>query len=260
MVYLILINDFRDKKGWLEWSLIVGTTLGAIWGIVFWKLFWHKSRFEIISLGAPNRTATFLSIVFLFVIAKIIWDERISPWSRKFLFFSALILGISLILGASRGAFVGLGASFLVLSFLKPDKKMVAVFLLLIGSIGIGAFFYKDLGQKFLNPQNLYSRFQDWQEAFQAFKTSPIIGGAARICYADPDNLYISILAKMGLLGFIGLVMVIIGCIQILLKSERSYYKYAGIAILTSILTNGIFETTFTHESALAFIIISALM
>jgi hypothetical protein len=145
--YLILINDFRDKRSWIEWSLIIGTTLGALWGIFVWKLMWHKHALQILSLGHFNHTAIFLGLVLILCICKLLWDE-LDLKTRIFLFLSSFIIATALVLTTSRGTFVGFGAACIFLLFIIKDKKLVlpilGFFLILLLFSGLN----KDLQRK----------------------------------------------------------------------------------------------------------------
>ncbi len=274
-VYLILINDFRDKRGWLEWSLIIGATIGVVWGIVFWKLLWHKHQFQILSLGHFNHTAIFLALVLVLTLCKLIWDKNLGRSYFVLLAISAALIMVGLVLTTSRGSLVGFASACMFLSLYRMNKKIIVITMCILIIGGATAFFSKDLQRKGLTTTSLYSRFHIWEAGLRAFKDFPVFGVGLNcfkkinINYYDghkqdwaphAHNLYINTLTQMGLVGFIGLLAMIIGFMQTFLRAENSYYKYAGIASLVLVLTNGIFNTTLHHEHALAFVIISALM
>lgn len=276
MFYLILINDFRDKKGWLEWSLIAGTVIGVGWGIVFWKLLWHKHQFQILSLGHFNHTAIFLALVLILSLCKLIWDKNLKKPQFIFWAIGSTLIMMGLVLTTSRGSLLGFASACMFLSFYRMNKKMMAVMMCIFIIGGITALiFSKDLQSKGLSTTSLHSRFHIWQAGLKAFKEHPVFGVGLN-CFKKIDinyygenkqdwaphahNLYINTLAQMGLIGFIGLLAMFIGFFQTFFRAKESYYKYAAIASLILVLTNGIFNTTLHHEHALAFMVISALM
>ncbi len=272
--YLILINDFRDKRSWIEWSLIIGTTLGALWGIFVWKLMWHKHALQILSLGHFNHTAIFLGLVLILCICKLIWDNlSVKVWF--FLCFSSFIIATALLLTTSRETFVGFGAACIFLLFSTKDKRLVLPTLGFIFLLLSVSFFYKDLQTKGFSTESLKSRFHIWAAGLRTFKDHPLVGVGLN-CFKKIDikyygkypndwaphahNLYVNTLAQMGIIGFLGLLAVFFGFIKTALTRAKSYLKLAAVASLILVLVNGIFNTTLHHEHALAFVIISALM
>ncbi|MCD6319978.1 MAG: hypothetical protein J7M03_04785, partial [Candidatus Desulfofervidaceae bacterium] len=135
MVYLILINDFRDKKGWLEWSLIIGAIIGVVWGIVFWKLLWHEHQFQILSLGQFNHTAIFLALVLILSLCKLIWDKNLKKSHFVLLAIGTVLIMVGLVLTTSRASLAGFASACMFLSLYQMNKKMIAttICILIIG-------------------------------------------------------------------------------------------------------------------------------
>lgn len=255
-LYLYLINEIKSEKhiNLIEKFILLGLLAGLVWGIFVWKLYWNKPRLEILSIGAPNSTGTFLGLSTIFLLISLI-SSKINKSSKKILFFYFVIgflLIIGLILNGSRGMYFGLLLSSLFLSFyfFIKLKKSVPFFILIviIITILIGAIFYPELNSRFLDLSSLYERFINWDKAFQCFINDPLVGGGSKLCYNDPDNLFLAILAKTGILGFLGFVILL----YFYLKQFRK--NVFLLVFLIFILSNGIFETSLKHENAIAFV------
>ncbi len=258
-VYFVLINEFKaeQKLRWIKIFFLLSILLGLLWGIFVWKLAWNKPRVEIHSIGAPNATGTYLGICLLYITGilslryKKLYEENIKTSAFYVAIFILLI--ISIVLNGSRGMYFGLLSSlaFLgILSFIKQKKVTFLIFFVIILiSLTVGGLFYPELSSRILDPSSMKDRLSNWENSFNCFLINPLTGGGGSTCYLDPDNLFLTILSRTGIIGLMSFLYLIY-CFW----KQFSTNRYL-LALLIFILTNGIFETSLKHEPAIAFII-----
>lgn len=259
VIYIILINEFNSEKEIkiLKFSFLLGLLFALFWAIIFWKIAWDKPRLEIHSIGAPNATGTYLGICLLYIIGilslryKKLYEENIKIFALYVAIFILLI--ISIVLNGSRGMYFGVLSSlaFLgILSFIKQKKVTFLIFFVIILiSLTVGGLFYPELSSRVLDPSSMKDRLLNWENRFNCFLINPITGGGGMSCYFDPDNLFLTILSRTGVIGLISFLFLIY-CFWKQFRTNRYL-----LALLIFILSNGIFETSLKHEPAIAFII-----
>ena len=274
LVYIILINEFQNRKILIEYCLIISTTLAVIWGLIFWKIIWHKPHLEILSLGHFNHTSIFLGLVIVFTFCKILWDN-LTKRNLIFLYICFVLLTIGLIFTTSRASILGLVSSLLFLLVYNRNKKVVFLFFIFLVISCFSFLLSKDFQRKALNCGSVISRIHIWEAGLKAFRDHPILGVGLR-CFGKIDdkyygkyvrvrvdhahNLFINHLTQMGILGFMALLILIFCAFLTFQKSCHNYRKIAAYASLIFILINGIFNTTLRWEHAIAFMIIAALV
>ncbi len=274
LIYLIFINEFQNKKNLIEWSLIISTSIGAIWCLIFWKIIYHKPYFEILSLGHFNHTAIFLGLVIAFTFCKIIWGHN-SMKSLIVLYICFILLNICLIFTTSRASILGIISSILFLVAYKKSKRALFLSFIFFIISFIIFFLSKDLQHKALNSNSLISRIHIWKAGLKAFKDHPIYGVGLR-CFGKIDskyygkyiknrvdhahNLFINHLAEMGTLGFIALLSLLFSAFLTFRNSHNNYRKFAAYSALIFVIINGFFNTTLRWEHAIAFVIIASLV
>jgi len=143
-------------------------------------------------------------------------------WEKITIFFSLGVTCVALILAASRGGFLGLGAGLLYLMFrlskgLRPAALVLLVFVPILFAIPNTAL------QRVVNPGHseelaVQARETTWKAGIKMFVAHPIAGiglGTFKdrvLDYEDPDrepvqtlahNTSIEIAAELGLLGFL---------------------------------------------------------
>ncbi|MGB9934143.1 MULTISPECIES: O-antigen ligase family protein [Thermodesulfovibrio] len=257
-----MINEFKSGycHNLIKKSFFISLLIGLSWGIFIWKLYLAKPRLEIHSIGAPNSTGTFLGISLIFLIChllqkkyQILKSQILKNKELIFYFFILFLLIVAIILNGSRGMYIGLIASlsFLFIRFGKVNKNYLFLFFFVSLLLIIGILVYPELRVRILDPYSMYERFDNWYRNLQCFKINPITGAGDYNCYLDPDNLFITILSKTGIVGLISFFIMVYFYLK-----QFNYNKFI-IAFLIFILTNGIFETTFKHEAAITFIIVS---
>ncbi|WP_068861516.1 O-antigen ligase, partial [Thermodesulfovibrio sp. N1] len=245
-LYLILINDFKSNNqvAMIKKFFLFSLVLGLIWGIFVWKISWGNPRLEIKSVGAPNATGTYLGIYTLFILFIIYLKSRDLVHKHKgwfsFYLIIIMLLLIALILNGSRGAYVGIFAGILYLILINPSKRwffLISFFILSL-IILIGGTFYNELSSRILDTFSTMERFKNWEKNLNCFLINPIFGGSSKICYEDPDNLFIAFLSRAGIIGLLSFLTFIYYFLKQFLEN-----KFA-VSMLLFLLTNGIFETT----------------
>ncbi len=275
LVYIIFVNEFQDKKSFIEWNLILSTTLAVIYGLIFWKIIWHKSYFEILSLGHFNHTAIFLGLIIVFTFCKISSYEFSKRYSFLLLCICLLVLTVGLIFTTSRASILGVISSILFLLAYKRNSKVCLLFLGFIITSLIFFTLSKDLQHKALNSGSLISRIHIWKAGLKAFKDHPVFGIGLK-CFGKIDgkyygkyvqervdhahNIFINHLTQMGILGFFALLSLLFSAFLTFKNSHNNYKKAAAYAALIFIIVNGLFNTTLRWEHAIAFMIISSLV
>ncbi len=153
------------------------------------------------SLGNPAYIGTYTIFVLFYVgylLASGDWRSRIwQRWNLPFLIFLSLYFFVFLTLSQTRGGFLGLGVSVIVvllyLAFFLPSKKWRrialggALGLALLGSLGVYYRQYINLapwcaegGNRILDVSfsgaTIGTRFVLWQQSIEAWKERPILG------------------------------------------------------------------------------------
>lgn len=258
-IYFVLINEFKSEHqiNWIKKFFLLSLLLGLLWGLFIWKIAWNKPRLEINSIGAPNATGTYLGICLLYVIgifalsAEKLYKQKLKPF--LFYVFLLILLIISLILNGSRGMYVGLLSSlaFLGVFFFVKQRKInfLIFFAIILISLSLGGLFYPELSIRIFDTFSMKDRLLNWERSFNCFLINPITGGGGRSCYFDPDNLFLAILSRAGILGLMSFLYLIYCFLK-----QFNTNKYI-LALLIFMLVNGIFETSLKHEPAITFII-----
>jgi len=273
IIYFILIADLTHKKNQIEWTLILSTTIGALWGILVWKILWHRPYLQILSLGHFNHTSIYLAIILILTFCKALWEESDYKW---LLLICCFIMSIALVLTTSRGSLVGFGTAILGITFLKKyDKKIIVGILILLFILSTTMTIDKDFRRKGFNLSSLKTRFWIWKAGMESFRAH-FWCGLGLNCFKKIDfakykipkkawqphahNLYINTLAQTGIIGFWGLLSLFTGFLLTWKDAKEGYRKYAALGTFIIVIINGIFNTTLHHEHAIAFMLVSGLI
>ena len=200
---------------------------------------------------------------------------------NKILFFIYSLSFITLLLTFSRGAYLSIIITFLVLSvllwqFLK-QKKIALLFglsllILIIPVTPISDRFYSSFD---LDEGSNVGRLDMWQQASQSglgnFWTGVGLGNYSlkvnsALDYRNPvtaHNLYLDTFSEMGVFTLIVLLILILGTIYYLFKlvkdsgdNDKKYLAVALIGSLVYFLTHSFFETAIYQPSVLGLLMI----
>lgn len=195
------------------------------------------------TLGSPNHFAALMLMLFLPCILGVFW-QTFSARTRLYSFIGTCMFGLGLVLASSRGAFVSLVFTLLVLPFFVTrsySKRWIALatilLMLFIGYWGLysNMTLFKTRADYSFDAHSFGSRRIMWAGAWEIFKEHKLWGsGAASYNEAFEDfrpphfnlnpeyahNEALNILSDYGLVGFLFLF----GCVAwVLLKGFRSW-------------------------------------
>jgi len=222
----------------------------------------------------PHMFSFYLGLTLPFVV--IFFRDKIS----KLLISSYFVIFIALCLTFTRGAYLAVIVTFLVLSillwwFLKQKRLALLFILSLLILIIPGTPISDRLYSSFdLDEGSNMGRLEMWQQAGQVglgnFWTGVGLGNYSlevnsALDYRNPvtaHNLYLDIFSEMGIITLIVLLTLILGTIYYLFKlirSEEDNKKYLAVALIGSLvyfLTHSFFETAIYQPSILALLMI----
>lgn len=270
------INEEKKIKT-LLWGIYITTTLAALIGI-FNSITTHKPL-EIHSLGNQNYTAMFFMIILTSMISTILFSDKETPSRRFILIIFSIITLLASAMTLMRASFLGLLAFFLLLNLKKPSR---AILISVIGFVFLTILvLYSDraMWQKLFSLQSMISRLDIWSEASSIFLENPLTGVGLNhfnfrfppdhpiepnnIVY-DAHSLYFQTASQMGLFGILSLIIIFFGFIKgwRVLQGSAGFSKalrYSSLGAFLVIAITGLFDTTFHHEHAMAFSLISGL-
>ncbi len=245
LVYGITVTVFTEAKtrliflGFLLLGALVQVGIGAIQfrdGANFMLIpFLQRADYGRRASGfyvCPNHLAGLLEVIGIFGISAVCWS-RIPVWLKLFVGYASGICYAGAILTGSRGGYLSIAASFLVLATLSllvlrgaggslPWK--VAAFALLFAFVAAGVTFFSVRKSNFLTDRagNIADvsnvRFDLWHAAIEQWKLAPVLGtGGATYRYygrkfrtpamqMDPvevHNDYLQLLCEYGAVGAI---------------------------------------------------------
>jgi len=222
----------------------------------------------------PHMLSFYLGLVLPIFVACFWFKKEKLFWTGFVLLFLALCLTFS------RGGYLGLIGSFLVLSsgsyFYLKEKKLafVLLFCLLIfimPGTWVSERFYSIFN---LSEGSNLGRLEMWQKAWLLFKERPFFGVGlgnyalylvSDIGYRNPitaHNLYLEILSETGVFGlliwlvlFFGLIKNLFSCLS-LKKKEEKLLPLGLISSFAYFLIHSFFEISFYHPVILSLLMI----
>ena len=194
---------------------------------------------------------------------------------RSIFLASIVLIIIILFFTKSFGAWLGIIAAIcfgVVFYLYKGGRKKFALTilylaLLIIVFLGYSALIYKE--------SSFDARLIIWQEAWQIFKTNPILGigpgtlGNYFLPYPEwgvsqPHNIFLAFLLQAGVIGFIGFIWLLIWFFRTGIKwftVYNSWFIVILMSIMVYILVHGLIDTTYwKNDLAVMFWTIIALI
>lgn len=258
--------------------LFVSSTLAALLGI--FQSIETSKPLEIHALGNQNYTAMFFTIVLTSIVSTILFSNKETPFQRSILIVSLIIILLASAMTLMRASFLGLFAFFVLLLILrKPSRSLFIIILSFICLTFIVLYLDRAMWQKLFSLKSMISRLDIWEEAIRLFIANPIFGvGLNHFSFkfpsdhpVEPNNivydahsLYFQTASQLGLIGLLSLAVIFIGFIMAWRSIEDStsfgkVLRYASLGAFLIIAITGLFDTTFHHEHAIAFSLISGL-
>jgi hypothetical protein len=262
--FLFLINiDFDDRRAILiEKSLKLSFVIFAILVIIYFRHFFSQNIgriSRIIKKGDENYISP-LSIssmgsygILLFILEIIKSRNKKIVW-LLYRISLILICLVPFFLGSSRGAFISLFITSIVILFTNEagnKSKNIVLFSILI-FIGFYITFF--VGSNILDRMgsiiddidsgnNSAIRLKIWEVSFHQFLSYPIFGNSLESDYRHfrPHNIFLEVLVSTGIIGFIPFVLLIFNTVRksfFLLKIESSASFMSVIFIYTLITNN----------------------
>ncbi len=288
---IVLIATMKSKKQ-IENVLTALSISGVFVAItaLFYYFFGHLTfdgRLRAFFLS-PNHLAMYLAPSFLIACYFSMGKARnLSKVTKSFLFLSLVLIGGTIYLTYSYGAWFGIFASlfFGILVCLSGKARI-------FGFLGILLLIFGLVYPQFdsLKLQNLIessrssfqSRLMVWQSAFKIAKDHLFLGigpGMFQKYYLDyqkhfppylewavpqPHNLFLAFLLQtgpLGLLGFVGVLIWFFGRGAKLLRGKERFFAAILMGLMVYILNHGLVDTTYwKNDLSLVFWLVVFLM
>ncbi|MBN2654251.1 MAG: O-antigen ligase family protein [Nitrospirae bacterium] len=273
LIFVIVSSDFSDKKSILIiiFGIIISTSIASAWGIT--NLFnQNATNIELNSVGHVNHSAIYLSLVIAMTIPlfiKNIFNSFLQVLSAVLL---STINLIALILSGSRAAIVFcIVALFTIIALAKNNRigiHIITLFIIIGITITVSnnlILFQKDIS---FSSRSVQERIDIWEDAWNMFKTNPIIGvGAKHFRFhsksqsgSHAHNLYLNIIAQFGMIGALSLLLLIFMSIKSAVSGLKlNSLSEAAVGALIITLGVGFLNTTMHTEHGLLFALILAI-
>lgn len=284
LVYLLFSRVLTDPKirKKAEDVLIWSSVLVCIFGLYQFigdsvgiplKYLGLREQYSKVVLGFPRVQSVALEPLyfsnFLMVPIFIVSGRMLTSKRNSFINAAILVLlAMNLILGVSRGAYIGLGFSMLVLLvaiFIKYRETLLrratwllvsilisaALSLALIAGLGsrgsLGSFSKHSVANDQTNAASVTGRTEVYKIAWDLFKKKPILGNGvgsfgpltstspeqlAQFGYGTVNNEYLEILTETGLVGFLLFLLFIILYLRELFGSQKNPLNDIGVLCL----------------------------
>lgn len=262
----------RYDRGWdylIDSYILCGITSGILLLIIsaphIWDTYiappssalpWRLKGFG--RAGNSNLAGLLYSISIIVLLFK---PTKIMPYmnNKYFMILGVLVLGFTLFLTLSRGAFIAFIATILILCALKVSmhikNKAVLLFtplILLTILAGLTQLFPNIT--TYMIERGASGRFEIWALALDKFLQSPILGqgSATRLTYAfffehpltatHEHNIYLSVLTDLGAIGFLSFTALLITTWVYALHYARKTYDYSTLGMITYGYIFGLFD------------------
>ncbi len=197
------------------------------------------------SFSHPNNLAAYLAMATLFSVTR--WYEKRQP---IYIFHFLLVL-CALILTYSRGGWVGLGISIMVLAIIRDKKLFILFFIFLILSLFTFPNILTERIKDIFNPQNITTqmRFETWKTTWDLFLQKPILGYGLKnfsslLEKGYAHNCYLQILFETGALGLLSFLAILLTFFIQLFKNR---FCMSILGFFCSILAFSIHSLGDTH-------------
>ena len=250
--YLIVYNfDHTMKKRLLGLALCIGAGL-SLYGLMQYigmldHSWWFPPEFPAASYVNHNHFTGYLELVIPVTLGILMQQKRGSFYARLGLILALCIMSVAFIFAQSRGGWVSLGASFLIMNiiFIKKGilKKKSAFIFLFIAVLFFGFLFMRSPvdTSRITQPSKVLSlngRLDIWQGAIQMVREKPFLGVGigdfdkgfyryrpagfdSRAVYAH--NEYLHMATEMGILAPLLIIFLFIAIIFIGLRKSDDF-------------------------------------
>lgn len=280
LIFVIVATDFLDNKSIKTIALFViaSTTIGAVCGVIEYTII-KKAQLQLNSVGHFNHTSIYLA--FSFWVAICFLNIADNNFKKVITTLCGVIVAFALILTTSRATFLALFVSLIVIFiFDGANRRKIFYIGIILTATVLPVLLYLrhsayQLVSKGFGLQSLFSRLEHWNLAWEVFKHNPILGiGAKHFKFQHPEaygvivseklshphNLYLSILAQYGIVGFCALLFLFYLIFKALHRARGKNFMWpAALGAFVIVLINGLLNTTLHSEHGLLFSLIIAM-
>lgn len=237
---MTLINDFYKFKIFMIGLVISSTTLIFYYFINIDFSHFFVSYYRLNTGLGPTGIGTISLILAIIYFDLIMKNEN----KKLYIFLLIILILMSIIImlaTKSRTAIILFSMAIILYLFLENRKKYLLI--LLVTGATISVFNYEKIeiilritptvgysGDKSIT--NLTGRTDIWQEGFNLFQGSPLVGvgpSSATVIADEHEaklhNAYLQIIVSYGMLGFIPILILIMRALLTFFKSNLSLFK-----------------------------------
>lgn len=280
LLFLMVYTDFSDEESvkTILLTIFVSTTIGAVWGFTKYSVI-KKMPLQLNSVGHFNHSSIYLAFTLWATIC--FFSIADSNLKKIINILYCVTFTISLILTTSRATFLALFMSLIVIFiFDRHNRKKIFYSSIILAATAIPLLLYLrrsayQLVSKGFGLQSLLARFEHWNLSWEVFKHNPVLGiGAKHFSFQNPEaygikvsenlshphNLYLSILAQYGIVGFCALLFLFYLIFKALHRARGKNFMWpAALGAFVIVLINGLLNTTLHSEHGLLFSLIIAI-
>jgi O-antigen ligase len=239
---------------WVFGVFVVGALLSVLWGLTHGRVAGGAAALQVGRLTGANVEANVLAAllvvctVFASALALVF---RRAPLARLLAIMAAIAAMASFFSTFSRGGMVALGVVILAGCF-YAGRSRPAFVTLVIGVVFVGSFFLQDTTSsavKRLTSTNTNGRADLWKVGLRMVRANPIAGvGSGNYTVAEPHyfvnspgqiksgafiidtpypahNIYLHVLAEMGVIGLALFLSIIVLSIRAAVKAVKVFHR-----------------------------------
>jgi O-antigen ligase len=251
--------------------ILISFIVTVLWGL--YNFLQGDIFIELKSVGSPNRSAVYISLVFVLSFTLIFYEKK------SFLLYTSLILSlVAIIFGGSRMAIYSLPILILITLYLNNKFTLKNIIFVSLGLIIIACFVllffnHSYFREKILKGFSDTPRIQLWISSIHIWLNHNLFFGigVGNSIYFDPrtyfpsssmtyidnaHNTFLDMLLERGLFGLITYLSFIFLALNKFLKMKKTYiflsqYYNIGILFFAVIFIMSFANITFRYEFAL---------
>ncbi|MGH7431207.1 MAG: O-antigen ligase family protein [Candidatus Methylomirabilales bacterium] len=291
-LFLMMVNDVDSKQKILFCaSLFVASTAMGVTRGLFDYFTGTDIRIGIKTLGNPVHVATYL-VIMLALCMSLLFLMDWPFWAKIAVGVVTGAAYLAIFLTYSRGGWIACLAVllFLAVSLKRWEPVVAVVFLtmiIVIGLSGMGRLWARHFETlaRLDEDVNLIERVKMWRGAVLSIKDRPVLGIGPRNFrnldherygfqrtdvygrrWTDAHNLFLTVLAERGLLGFLSLIGFLVCYVYECIRRRppadalSQALWHAAMGSFITIVVGGMVNTTLHAEGAIAFSSMTALM
>ena len=293
-LYFIIINFFKSKRRilFLTWIIIISVSIFSIRGLIDFYLTHENnifsSRFSCSDCGYINRIGA-ITLPACLLLAHHLFSKEIKTYYKILLSLLLLVIFLTTLLTYSRGTYIAIIVSFVVLLWSNKKRLSIALLIIMIcmGSLYAGsAGFRSRINYKTLLNKN--ERPYIWLTSLEMIKDHPVAGFGLINVFAEnwmtynaklperyqfkaypffhPHNLILDITIRLGLVGIALFFYLIFRfarmCLQIIKNGKDEFISGWGLcftAVFVGLFVIGMFDNILRDKFLCTFSILFAM-